>query len=50
MSYNNFENSEMFSRNAGIVILESPMIFIVKGKCLQKKKAFAGNVSETFYV
>lgn len=37
MSYNHFQNSQMFSRNAGIVILELPMIFHCKRQMLAKK-------------
>lgn len=53
MSNNNFENSQMFSRNKGIVILELPMICHCKRQMLAKKKnytMFAGKVSEMFCV
>lgn len=51
--WNNFENSQIISRNAGFVILDLPMICHCKRQMLAKKKnytMFVGNVSEMFYV
>lgn len=38
MSYNHFENPQMFSRKAGTVIFELPMICHCKRQMLAKKK------------